>query len=193
MNPGCLRRRKKRGFTLIELMVVLTLIAIMSAMILPEMRGTYDDALLRSTGRNLITAFNLAYSRSVSANEIHRVRLDQKEGRYIIETRGRDAEGGRGFKPVRGIPGGDGPLDRRVQIEIGPPSGDQSEPVVEDAAAPIFETGAETGGPMAFISFYPDGTADARDVVLKDREGFKLVLRINPTTGQVRILEGRRR
>ena len=33
--------------------------------------------------------------------------------------------------------------------------------------------------------FYPDGTADAREIQLEDRDGFRLVLRINPTTARV--------
>jgi prepilin-type N-terminal cleavage/methylation domain-containing protein len=43
----------QRAFTLIELMVVIVLIGIMTAMIIPEMKGTFEEALLRSTAREL--------------------------------------------------------------------------------------------------------------------------------------------
>ena len=39
------------------------------------------------------------------------------------------------------------------------------------------------------IVFYPDGTADRREIVLRDSESAELVLRINPVTGRVRIAE----
>ena len=39
------------------------------------------------------------------------------------------------------------------------------------------------------IFFYPDGTADASEIVLRDRDGFRLALRINPVTARVRIIE----
>ena len=39
------------AFTLIELMVVIVIIGIMTAMMIPEMKGTFQDALLRSTSR----------------------------------------------------------------------------------------------------------------------------------------------
>jgi hypothetical protein len=39
------------------------------------------------------------------------------------------------------------------------------------------------------ISFYPDGTADATDVLLRDRTGFGLMLRINPVTSRVQVME----
>src|SRR5436190_209940 len=74
MSPGNVNRAR-RGFTLIELMVVVVLIGIVTAVIIPEMKGTYEDALLRSTSRELVNTFKLAYSRAVTLNQIHRVRL----------------------------------------------------------------------------------------------------------------------
>ena len=40
----------RRAFTLMELVVVVVIIGIMTALIIPEMKGTFEDALLRSTG-----------------------------------------------------------------------------------------------------------------------------------------------
>jgi hypothetical protein len=39
------------------------------------------------------------------------------------------------------------------------------------------------------IAFYPDGTADGREILLQDREGFRRVLRLNPITASVQIVE----
>src|SRR5204863_8720326 len=61
-----LAERSHSGFTLIELLVVIALFGILSAMIIPEMRGSYEEALLRSTSRQLVNVCNLAYSRAVS-------------------------------------------------------------------------------------------------------------------------------
>jgi len=73
---------RRLGFTLIELMVVFVLVGIMTAMIIPAMRGTYEDALLRSTSRKLVNVLNLASTRAIALNQPHRVRLDHKNGRY---------------------------------------------------------------------------------------------------------------
>src|SRR5664279_1696006 len=78
------------AFTLIELMVVMVLIGIMTAMILPEMKGTYEDALLRSTSRELVSVCSLASSHAVSLNQAHRLRLDLKTGHYVVERRAPD-------------------------------------------------------------------------------------------------------
>jgi len=39
------------------------------------------------------------------------------------------------------------------------------------------------------VNFYPDGTADSVEVVLRDEAGFGLRLRIDPITARVEILE----
>jgi hypothetical protein len=39
------------------------------------------------------------------------------------------------------------------------------------------------------IAFYPDGTADSGDIILRDQEGFRLGLRINPITARVHLVE----
>ena len=75
-------------------MVVITIIAIASAMIIPEMKGTFQDALLRSTSRSLADALNIAYSETVSLNQSHRLRLDVATGR--LHSRTPDTHGGAG-------------------------------------------------------------------------------------------------
>jgi Tfp pilus assembly protein FimT len=145
---------------LIELMVVLVLISIMSAVIVGEMGGTFHDALLRSTGRKLTSVFSLASSRAISQERTHQVRFDRATGRYAVETR-RHGE----FVPVEAIGGSEGTIDSHIVMRIhGEGLGDA-------------------------ISFYADGTADQREVELRDPEGFGLALRINPVTSRVQLIQ----
>jgi prepilin-type N-terminal cleavage/methylation domain-containing protein len=176
------------AFTLIELMVVIVLIGIMTAMILPEMKGTYEDALLRSTGRELVSVCGLASSHAVSVNQAHRLHLDPKTGHYSIEkgTSDRRTEGR--SVAAREVPGGEGELDTRIAIEIYK-SGDEATDVPEQDSAPVPSSHAQAGRQDDGITFYPDGTADASEIVLRDRDGFRLALRINPVTARVRIIE----
>lgn len=181
------RRQDSSGFTLIELMVVMILIGILSAMILPEMRGTYGDALLRSTGRDLVNVFKLAYSQAVSLNQEQVVRVDQKTGHYAVERRMRDLQNRPRFAPLKEVSGSSGEIDNRITIEVrktGDAGTAETEPEAEtDSKAP---RGPQ---PENSLSFYPDGTADAAEILLRDRAGFGLRLRIDPVTARVEILE----
>jgi type II secretion system protein H len=176
------------AFTLIELMVVMVLIGIMTAMILPEMKGTYEDALLRSTSRELVSVCSLASSHAVSVNQACRLRLDLKTGHYLIESRASDrGPEGRAFA-AREVTGGEGELDTRISIEIHKTGEDAAEGA-EQASASSPDTTAPSERRDDGITFYPDGTADESEILLRDRDGFRLALRINPITARVRIIE----
>jgi type II secretion system protein H len=164
----------QRAFSLVEIMVVLVLMGILTAMIIPEMRGTFEDALLRSASRELVSVFELASSRAVSLNQSLRVRLDTADGRYQIERLVRD--GAReDFVPLTGVAGTAGRLDQRISVEVRGAGGSEREP--------------QTPGHGTAIVFNPDGTADAAMILLQDRAGFRLGLRVNPITSRVSLLE----
>lgn len=179
--------RGNSAFTLIELMVVIVLVAIMTALIIPEMKGTFQDALLRSSGRQLIEVFNLANSRAVSLNQIQRVRMDAKAGRYSIEEQAGPGSG-EGLSPVRDISGGTGTLDERISLDMrkGNSSGSDAPDGADSPATNEQDTSLDA---LDTISFYPDGTAEAAELQLRDQSGLRLTLRINPVTARVQIIE----
>ena len=165
-----------------ELMLVLVLVAIMAAMIVPEMKGSMEDALLRSSARNLVDVFNLTYSRAVSLNTQHRVRLNASSGQYQVEQQNESLAPGN-FLPIVDMNDFQGQIDSRIQIEVRPPSQERLNEQMpeEEPNLPSFRNG---------INFYADGTADGCEIVLRDRMGVELVLQVNPITASVHILEG---
>src|SRR2546423_13151942 len=76
------------SFTLIELMVVLALIGIMTALIIPQMKGTYQDAVLRSTGRQLVDVLSLAGSRAITLSQPMRVHIEPRKSHYFVQKGG---------------------------------------------------------------------------------------------------------
>jgi Tfp pilus assembly protein FimT len=163
-------------------MIVITLVGIVSALIIPEMRGGFEDALLRSTSRDLVNAIGIASSRAVSLNQLHRVRLDPSTGRYVIEKRVRETVNGDQFAALNDVSEAEGKLDTRISIQVHN---------MEDAqgTAPTPNDNGEPKPSIDSISFYSDGTADAAELMLRDRQGYRLALRINPITSRVKILE----
>ena len=110
--------RRRRGFTLIEVMVVLVLVAVLSGVMIAEMAGTFEDALLRSTGREVISICALASSRSITLLQPHTVVIDPRENRYAIERPQLEKENRSGSRTLRDTHGGEGQFDPRIQIDI---------------------------------------------------------------------------
>lgn len=175
-----------------ELMVVCVLVVILAAVMIPEMRGSFQDSLLRATGRKLMDAFDLAYSRSVSLDQEDRVRIDTEGGRYVIERRNQDRDQDN-FEALKDVTGGEGEIDRRISIQIQNVSEDSTNDTSEATPTEAAGTGQTNPDADNAISFYPDGTADDREVILRDQEGFRLALRINPITARVNVIELERR
>ena len=182
----------KRAFTLIELMVVVVLIGIMTALIVPEMKGTYEEALLRSSSRELVNVLSLASSRAVSINQLHRVRLDSHSGRYLVGRRASGGETGVHFVPLRDVPGCEGKIDARISMTFQKSGEEISEPAEPHGTVDSGDAIQAENRDDA-ITFYADGTADACEILLQDRDGFRLALRINPATARVRVVELERR
>jgi type II secretory pathway pseudopilin PulG len=171
-------------------MVVLALIGIMTAVLIPEMRGSYEDALLRSSSREIINVCHLTYSRAVSLNQVHRLQLDEHTGKYFVEKRVRETDQGGDFVRVQDVSGLEGELDKRITIQIRQPGEEPSPSPSPDGSAPVpAEQGPQLLDDNQGIVFNPDGTADAREIRLRDRDGFRLGLRINPVTARIHIVE----
>jgi type II secretion system protein H len=182
-------RRGRAGFTLVELMVVCVVVGIMTAMILPEMLGTMEEARLRSSARKMISVFQLARSRAIITREPHRVRFDVEGRKYQLEARGASGQGRGGYAATGISLGSGGELDPRIEIAIRRSRGSE-----ESVSADVVSPGATAGGAheaegVDAITFYADGTADAGEMMLRDRHGFGLGLRVDHATGRVELKE----
>ena len=181
-------QKQLNAFTLIELVVVCMLLVILAAVILPEMRGSYQGSLLRATSRKLLDCFDLAYSQAVSLGQVDRVRLDVRNGKYAVETR-IETQGHEGFEPLKNVPDAEGDLDSRISFEVRDASEDSTNAAAEAPPNETMTRDTPNSEPDDAISFFPDGTADNREVILRDQEGFGLALRVNPITARVKIIE----
>jgi len=165
-----------------ELILVLVLIAIMAALIVPEMKGSFEDSLLRSSGRKLVDVFNLASSRAISFNQQYRVHLEQSTGRYIVERQAGDSQDSNDFEPVTDIAALQGQIDPRIAIEVRASQEESTEgadnPPKDELNTFLLKNG---------INFYPDGTADGCEIMLRDRMGFRLILEVNPITAALHL------
>lgn len=174
----------ERGFTLIELMVVIMIIGVMSAAIVTEMRGSFDDALLRGTARKVIDLCDTASARAISVHQPYILKFDSAAGRYVIRPKAENPTDV-GIARETEMPV-EGELDSRITMDIREVQASEEQP---DSETPAIAAERDRRARADVINFYPDGTADAREFFFRDRTGVELQLRLNPVTGRVRIVE----
>src|SRR6476620_25132 len=79
--------RGRAAFTLIELMVVITIIAVVSGVMVAEMSGTFEGELLRTDARKLIDACDAASSRAIAVNQPQILRINPRAGKFIVRPK----------------------------------------------------------------------------------------------------------
>jgi prepilin-type N-terminal cleavage/methylation domain-containing protein len=75
--------KKPRGFTLIEILMVVVILGIMSAVILPQL-GTRDDLKVASAARTLMADLLYAQSRAVAMQKMQYVIFDTANKKYDV-------------------------------------------------------------------------------------------------------------
>ncbi len=79
---------QEKGFTLVELITVISIVAIISAIALPNMAGMIKDYRLRSAGRQLFSTLQRLKMRAVKENIDTKIYFDQDgtSGQYFYQS-----------------------------------------------------------------------------------------------------------
>lgn len=139
----------RAGFTLIELVIVITILAAMAMMVTPIFRGSLARARADHAARDLFAEIKAAQESAVSEAVEYRVYFHTKDNTYWPARPGVSKEGEPGYYPVE-VPGGD-PIRRPDRIVFGAVKGRRGE-----------EQNTE------YLAFYPTGVSDAGSVTLID-------------------------
>ena len=71
-------------------MVVITVIAIVTGVMVMEMGGTYEDALLRTNARKLIDVCDAASNRAIAAHQAQVLQIDANSGHFSVRAKAQD-------------------------------------------------------------------------------------------------------
>lgn len=163
-----------RGFTLLELVVVLAILGMALALVAPDLRRNLDSLRYRAAIRELAAALRYARSEAVHTKDTQEVTIDAKEGVYTLSPAEKD-DAGKGeakapdeaAKPAAAKREGKLPSGLSVESEEGRYPGSQEE------------------GPL-IIKFFPKGSSSGAALVLKGgKVGYRLD--VDAITGNVRI------
>jgi prepilin-type N-terminal cleavage/methylation domain-containing protein len=185
------RRAASDGFTLLEVLLVLALIVVLSALTLPALEGPLATRRLQAAGDQLSTAWIRARLWAMDSGQVQVFTCDLEQGTYRVTPY--DGLNGQATNVV-----GDGviaelPRDVAAVVPHAPRAvGHLPENVVfaagQAAAAgpgvlPAAGPTATTPGSGAPIVFYPDGTSSTAEVWLVNDRGQTVPVRLRGLTG----------
>jgi type II secretion system protein H len=85
MQPPTTRQPCVRAFTLIELILVMTLLAVMISLVAPSLAGFFRGRVLDSEARRLLSLTRAGQSRAVSAGMPMQLWIDTKRNTYGLQ------------------------------------------------------------------------------------------------------------
>jgi prepilin-type N-terminal cleavage/methylation domain-containing protein len=154
------RYRPQAGFTLLELLVVLLIMAVLAGVSVPQFRGTFRHLQIQVVASDVATLLTYAGRRAVASGEMLRVHFDVEGRRYWLVTAPQGSPEGT-FEKISGKFG-------RV------------------SAVPAHISFAHS---TRDVTFYPDGRADRFEMLISDDSPLSYRLATDVRTGRVKIVE----
>lgn len=170
------RGRADVGFTLIELMVVLVVVAILSTAIVPSMVGAIRQTGCSATASRIFDMLNFAHTAAVSRRRPVVVNFDPR----VVWVSQHNTRLPWRLKEAQEVP------ERQTLISAELPED------VEIRLLRESETVARASvlGHSEAIRFQPDGTAENVLIEISDRTGNYYSVRIYGTSGEIELKEG---
>jgi len=165
-----LRIGSKRGFTLVELTIVVFIMATMMAVAVPYFANYYNAAKLNSAARSFVTACQLARLQAVTRQGEAVLHLDlDRQQFWVTEGRRRDN------------PTGSDAVVKHVDIPVN----------IRLTTATVGDEREISEGQTA-IRFYPNGTCDPAAVLFRGVEKTALIsVTLDPVTSKGTAVAGK--
>ena len=165
--------REHSGFTLLELLVVLVLISILSALLAPRVGNSIRNMTLTGAAQKIAASLRYARSRAVSEKETYVAVLDFKKSSLSILT----AQGSAGVKTAKRSIDAKEKSSRLKVYDL--PGG------VQLAKTKSGEDEADSG--LFPIFFFPNGSTSGGWIVLRNDVGKRCSIEVDVITGAVRL------
>jgi len=153
-------RHQSAGFTLLELLIVILIMAVIVGVSVPRFRRTFGHLQLQVFANNVVRLFSYARNRAVTRREVLRVHFDVAGRQYWLAQAKENLLEGESeriaskFNRISSIP-------ETISLE---PSASE-------------------------VTFYPDGRVDRFEMVIFDDEQVRYKLVTDVWTGRAKLLE----
>ena len=145
---------RSSGFTLLELMVVMTILAGMAMMVTLVFSDSLKSIRMENAARDLFAAMNYAHNRAIVESTEYRLYIQPKTNTYWLMYEGVDEEGYPVFIPVDELRENETTLPDSLEMNKSKARSDRQ-------------------NKAHYIAFYPNGVCDTAsfNVAVADRKG----------------------
>jgi len=165
-------RGRSSGYTLFELLVVLLLIGMMSALAAPRITGSLPSMQLKTAAKKVAACLRQARSRATAQNQTMRAGFDLQNGRLVVTPE---------IPP--GQPASEEPRAASWELTYELPAAVRFMTATADAN--------RTEDDQFTILFFPTGASSGGEIMLADQRDKTKQVSVDFITGAVRLGEGK--
>jgi len=177
----------RKGFTLLELLIVLVIISIMAAFVGPRIAGSMSNLTLKTAAKKVASSLRYARSQATSESRPYFVLFDTDKGRLTIKSgqtatkEDKEKEAAEGEQDTGTSEGmADEAVKERFKV-YALPEGVRFDKVVSDKNEDISD--------VFQIIFFPNGGSSGGEVLLENDRGRRYNIRVDFVSGTVRLGE----
>ena len=163
--------KRTKGFTYLELVVVILVIAVLSSVTLPSMRGVFVGNKLKTSARELYTMLKYAQGSAVFQREIVELRIDTAKERYRLVPNDEEKQTRHKKKKYS-----------RINATVNLPK----QVSLATVQTPISDRRHRE---IKSIFFYPDGSSSGAEIILKGKNNRTFLIIVYRTTGFIELIK----